>query len=131
MVVVIRVSVGELLDKLTILRIKVARISDPEKLQNVRREKLELEDRWAQIQCGLRNGGQIALLVEELQGINESLWDVEDRLRESEAAANFGTEFVALARQVYFTNDRRAAVKRQINVLLGSELVEEKQYAEY
>lgn len=124
----IDISYGELLDKITILEIKSERITDATKLVNVRTELNVLNETWD-------NAG----IVEEdisapraaLKRINESLWDIEDQIREMEAAKSFDEAFIALARSVYKTNDERAAVKRQINELLGSKLIEEKSYQAY
>ncbi len=124
----IEVSVGELLDKITILRIKSERITDPAKLANVRRELQVLESCWEQNRpAGVELEPQIAAL----KAINEKLWEIEDAIREKEAAGDFGREFIELARSVYFSNDERAAIKRQINELSGSALVEEKSYRDY
>jgi hypothetical protein len=123
--VLIPVSVGELLDKVSILRLKAARIADPEKLANVRAE-LQALDAVAE---GLRVAHP-ALAPQEaaLAEVNGALWDVEDALRLHERREDFGAEFVRLARLVYVTNDRRAAIKRAINAQVGSRLVEEKSY---
>jgi hypothetical protein len=119
-------SAGELLDKITILRIKAQRIADVGKLANVRKELSALEAVW-------REAVRQPLPAEEaeLTRVNESLWDIEDRIREQEQRQDFGPRFVELARQVYLTNDRRAAIKRRVNLHLGSALVEEKSYANY
>lgn len=116
------VSWGELVDKITILEIKAARIADPAKLANIRHELQALTQ--------VRDAKGIAppALVSELRRVNEQLWDIEDLIRECEERGDFGPAFVALARSVYKTNDRRAALKRQINDAMGSELVEEKSY---
>lgn len=118
------VSAGEVIDKLTILDIKAARINDPAKLANVQRER----DALAQVAVGLSAEG-LDHLWAELAKVNAALWDIEDRIREQEAEGRFDETFVTLARSVYQQNDRRAALKRQINELLGSELIEEKSYA--
>lgn len=118
------VSWGELIDKITILRIKQARIADPEARRNVARE-LDLLDGIA-----AEAMGHAADLIGELQAVNEELWEIEDAIRAREAAGDFGGRFVALARSVYRKNDRRAAIKREINRQLGSALVEEKSYAD-
>jgi len=122
------VSPGELLDKITILRIKVARIQDAGKLANVRLELSLLEQTWAQ--CG---GAQhdVALDERALQNVNERLWDIEDRLRDKEARQTFDRDFIELARAVYICNDERAAIKKRVNLQLGSRLVEEKSYRQY
>jgi hypothetical protein len=119
------ISPGELLDKLTILRTKAARIADAEKLANVRRELALLEAIWRE-----EVPADVDLRADEaaLARVNAALWDVEDALREREAAQRFDAEFVALARSVYRHNDERAAIKRRVNARLGSELVEEKSY---
>lgn len=123
--IVVPVSPGELLDKLSILRLKAQRIADPEKLANVRRELALLEDAW-------RGSADPALDLREeesaLARVNAALWETEDALREKEAAQEFDAAFVALARSVYRRNDERAAWKRRINTRLGSALVEEKSY---
>jgi hypothetical protein len=126
--VLIPVSAGELLDKITILRIKVARITDAQKLANVRLELGLLEKTWTEL-----GGATTELTAEEhaLQSVNEQLWDIEDRIRDKEARQLFDREFIDLARAVYVTNDERAAIKKRINLHLGSRLVEEKSYTAY
>jgi hypothetical protein len=121
------VSPGELLDKITILRIKVARIQDAGKLANVKLELALLEDTWR------ASGADKDVSQDEhaLQAVNERLWDIEDRLREKEARQTFDRDFIELARSVYVANDERAAIKRRINLQLGSRLVEEKSYKQY
>lgn len=122
------VSWGELLDKITILDIKAERIADADKLANVRREREALVAVAAQTDTAR---SEVAALIDELRAVNTTLWEVEDEIRECERAKDFGPRFVELARQVYHTNDRRAALKRDLNRLLGSELVEEKSYQAY
>lgn len=122
------VSLGELLDKLTILEIKLERITDPDKLANIAKERDALADVCSR---DVEPSQDLDHLVEELQTVNETLWDVEDALRDLERAQDFGEAFVTLARAVYHTNDRRAALKREINTRFGSGLVEEKSYASY
>jgi len=124
----VQTSPGEFLDKLTILEIKSERMTDPAKLANVRRELELLRATWAASPLADRD---VAALVAGLKGVNEALWDIEDRIRLKEAARAFDGEFVELARSVYRTNDRRAAIKRELNVALGSELIEEKSYEKY
>lgn len=119
------VSWGELLDKLTILEIKRARITRADALLNIEREYGLLLGASAEV----RKIDGLAPLLAKLERVNAALWEIEDAIREHEAEARFGAAFVALARAVYHTNDERAAVKREINALLGSELVEEKSYA--
>ncbi len=124
----IEVAPGELLDKITILEIKAARISDPGKLRNVRREMDELR---AVAERGVPNSPELQALRRELKAVNETLWEVEDAIRLCERRQDFGPAFIRLARSVYEQNDRRAALKRQINELLQSRLVEEKSYTDY
>ena len=122
------VSWGELLDKITILDIKAERIADADKLANVRREREALVAVAAQTDTARP---EVATLIDDLRAVNTTLWEVEDKIRDCERAKDFGPRFVELARQVYHTNDRRAALKRDLNRLLGSELVEEKSYQAY
>jgi len=122
------VSAGELVDKITILRVKVTRIDDAAKAANVRAELALLE---ATADQALEGSPELDRLTAELTQINAALWDVEDGKRDHERRQDFGPSFVTLARQVYIDNDRRAAVKRAINVLVGSEIVEEKSYKPY
>ncbi|HEY6734405.1 MAG TPA: DUF6165 family protein [Roseiarcus sp.] len=119
-------SLGELIDKITILRIKAERIGEPEKLANVHRE-LTLLERSAS-EDGM-SGPSIDLLTDQLAAVNGRLWTIEDALRACEREGDFGPRFVALARSVYCENDTRAAIKRAINTLASSALVEEKSYA--
>jgi hypothetical protein len=126
--VLVEVAPGELLDKITILEIKAARIADAAKLRHVREELRVLT---AARDGALPASAELARLMAELKAVNEQLWDVEDELRCCEANRSFGKRFIELARSVYKTNDRRAALKRQVNELLGSHLVEEKSYAPY
>jgi hypothetical protein len=121
----IPVSWGELLDKLTILEIKRTRIADPAARANVAREY----DLLSAIGDAVVRQDEIAPLLRRLQAINKDLWEIEDAIRAEDANADFGPRFVALARSVYARNDERAAVKRAINLTLGSALVEEKSYA--
>jgi uncharacterized protein DUF6165 len=126
--ILVPVSPGELLDKITILRIKVARIQDAAKLANVKLELSLLEQTWRE--C---SGAQHDVAPDEraLQNVNERLWDIEDRLRDKEARQTFDRDFIELARAVYICNDERAALKKRINLQLGSRLVEEKSYKQY
>lgn len=121
-------SPGDFLDKLTILEIKAVRIRDSAKLENVRRELAALRATWAASPLSARD---VTPLVDELRGVNAKLWEIEDGIREKEAVRAFDAEFIELARSVYRTNDRRAALKRELNVLLGSDLIEEKSYSDY
>ena len=118
---------GELIDKLTILRLKSERIADAVKLANVAHERKVLQVIADQ---ALPESKKLGLLWETLYQINASLWVIEDDIRECESRQDFSAEFIRLARAVYQTNDRRAAVKKQINLLLGSAIVEEKSYFE-
>jgi hypothetical protein len=119
----IPVSWGELIDKITILEIKAERLTDPAALANVRRELAALAP------YAPAADARLPALRAALAEVNAALWDIEDRIREKEAAADFGADFVELARAVYRQNDRRAALKRQISLTLGSDLIEEKSYA--
>ena len=126
--IAVPVSPGELIDKLTILEIKSERMSDAKKLANVKLELNLLSNTWAK-----SDYAKIDISTEwsELKRINAELWDIEDQIRDEERHQRFGDEFIRLARAVYFINDDRAAVKRQINDKLGSKIVEEKSYASY
>jgi hypothetical protein len=126
--ITVPVSPGELLDKITILRIKSSRINDPQKLANVRTELQVLEETWRS--SPFAKAGIEAEVIALLE-VNERLWVIEDGIRDKERANEFDADFIRLARAVYFENDERAAIKRRINTKLGSELVEEKSYAEY
>jgi hypothetical protein len=122
------VSPGELLDKITILRIKSQRMSDPDKLRNVRLELEVLQDTWTDSAYA---GVDIGADVNALMTVNERLWVIEDDIRDKERAQAFDAEFIRLARAVYVENDERAAIKRRINLKLGSAIVEEKSYSSY
>lgn len=121
------VSWGELLDKISILAIKHARIARSEAVANVEKEHRLLQA----IAAPVLARADVAALLERLTAINEALWEIEDAIREEDAAGRFGVEFIRLARAVYVRNDERAAVKREINATLFSELVEEKSYARF
>ena len=122
------VSPGELLDKVTILRIKSARMTDPAKLANVRLELAMLERTWA---ASPYSRVDLTADVAALQAVNERLWVIEDDIRDKERAQEFDARFIELARSVYIENDERAAIKKRINIALGSAIVEEKSYREY
>lgn len=124
----IPVSFGEVLDKITILEIKSERIHDPDKLHHVRAELETLEQHWRDT---VIDPDRVDDERRELKAVNEKLWAIEDGIREEEAEGRFGERFVALARSVYFTNDERAALKKQVNIALGSRFVEEKSYRDY
>jgi hypothetical protein len=123
----VEVSWGELVDKLTILEIKARRLTAPEAVINVRRELAAL----SAVVEALHPPAEFAKLKRDLAAVNESLWEIEDEIRAKEAAQAFDAEFVALARSVYRNNDKRAGLKRAINLLLKSDFVEEKQYTPY
>lgn len=125
MEILVPTSPGELIDKLTILQIKAERISDSSKLVHVRHER-DLLQKIAQ--GAIPDREELIALREKLYRINGDLWTIEDDIRACESRGDFGPAFIALARSVYVTNDERAAVKKQINVLLGSAIVEEKSY---
>ena len=130
--ILVPVSPGELLDKITILRIKSARMSDPEKLRNVRGELDALQATWsASGYSHAEVAADVAADVDALMAVNERLWVIEDDIREKERAQVFDAEFIRLARAVYVENDARAAIKRRINLKLGSTIVEEKSYRPY
>ncbi|MBN8482232.1 MAG: hypothetical protein J0L88_11650 [Xanthomonadales bacterium] len=126
--IAVPVSYGELIDKITILEIKAARIGDAAKLANVRTELDLLNRTWAAAAASVTD---IAASRAKLKDVNETLWDIEDRIRVKEKAKAFDAEFIELARAVYFRNDERAQFKREINDALGSSLVEEKSYENY
>lgn len=125
--ILVPVSPGELLDKITILRIKSQRMTDPRKLANVRHELEVLEKTWKEAI------GSADLSAEEraLEAVNARLWVIEDDIRDQEAARAFDQRFIDLARAVYIENDERAAIKKRINTRLGSKIVEEKSYKDY
>jgi len=122
------ISPGELLDKITILRIKSQRMSDPQKLRNVRLELEALQGIWSSSAFAAVD---IEADVQALLTVNERLWVIEDDIRDKERAQAFDAEFIRLARAVYVENDERAAIKRRINAKLGSTIVEEKSYRPY
>jgi hypothetical protein len=126
--ILVPISPGELLDKITILRIKAERMSDPLKVANVKHELALLEKTWKD-----SGAAAVDLGPEEanLTHVNEKLWVIEDDIRDEERAKRFGEKFIELARAVYFNNDDRAAIKKRINILLGSTIVEEKSYKTY
>jgi len=124
----IEIAPGELIDKITILEIKLERIKDADKLANVR---LEWETLVKGRDAAIEETPELDRLSAELKAANEALWDIEDDIRDCERDKKFGDAFVELARSVYITNDKRAALKRQINELLGSSLIEEKSYSAY
>ncbi|KAF1717489.1 hypothetical protein CSC74_00705 [Pseudoxanthomonas yeongjuensis] len=122
------VSFGELLDKIAILQIKSERMNDEAKLANVRNELSALETTWMAHPAA---GHNIVDLRAQLKAVNERLWVIEDDIRVKEKAQAFDAEFIKLARSVYFENDERARIKKDINLALGSSYVEEKSYQDY
>jgi Family of unknown function (DUF6165) len=122
------VSWGELLDKISILQIKSERVRAADAQQNIRTELDQLSAIAAE---RLDGDERLQVAYQRLKAVNEKLWDIEDRIREKERAQAFDGDFVALARSVYHSNDERAAIKREINLYTGSELIEEKQYSAY
>lgn len=124
----VEISIGEFFDKITILEIKRERIEDATKLENINKELDSLNSLLERLPFSRED---VAREVGELKAINEKLWEIEDDIREKESKKSFDEGFIELARAVYFTNDRRSEVKRDINLKLGSEFVEEKSYEEY
>jgi hypothetical protein len=122
------ISPGELIDKLTILEIKSQRMTDAAKLANVRTELELLRQTWAASPYAKTD---IEAEWSALRDVNAKLWDIEDDIRDKERAGAFDARFIELARAVYVTNDERAAIKKRINTKLGSTLVEEKSYRDY
>jgi len=125
----IEISNGELLDKISILELKMLKIEDKEKLVNIEKEFHTLNPLC--VKLFEKFGGELQNHYLELAAINAELWDIEDEIRECEKNKDFGGKFTELARSVYFTNDKRSEVKKLINVLTGSDLVEEKSYEDY
>lgn len=127
-IIQVPVSPGEVLDKITILEIKSERISDAGKLANVKRELELLQAAW---QNSVDEDETVRRIHDQLKTINEALWEIEDDIRDKERAREFDEVFIELARSVYVTNDQRANAKKELNVYLGSEIVEEKSYQDY
>jgi len=123
MIVLVPVSVGELVDKITILEIKCERLKDPAKLINVKTELLELMGALGKLELP-----DLSSQFSALREVNGALWDIEDFKRSCEKSQNFGQDFVDAARQVYIKNDKRAQIKKEINTMCGSSIVEEKSY---
>ena len=128
MIISVPVSVGEVVDKVTILEIKSERISDKAKVANV---MAELDALRPLVSGGVFDSDEVDELTNGLRAVNGELWDIEDNIRAEEAAGRFGERFIELARAVYVTNDRRAELKKKINLATGSQLVEEKSYEDY
>lgn len=126
--ILIPISPGELLDKITILEIKSERIESAEKKANVNKELAMLNTVWAD---AVTEDNEIKAMRSEMKSINETLWEIEDDVRDEERDKRFETRFIELARSVYVTNDQRADVKKRINLYLKSDIVEEKSYQDY
>ena len=126
--ILIPISPGELLDKITILQIKVERIADPVKVANVKTELDMLSKVWSET---VEVDTEITALTAELKSVNEALWEIEDNIRDEERGKRFGERFIELARAVYVTNDERANAKKKVNLHLNSTIVEEKSYQDY
>ena len=126
--ILIPISPGELLDKITILQIKTDRIDDPKKNANVQAELKLLTEVWGR---SVEQDKEIEGLTNDLKSINETLWEIEDDIRDEERSRSFGERFIELARSVYVTNDERANIKKKVNIHLGSLIVEEKSYQKY
>lgn len=129
----IEVSNGEILDKYTILEIKMKNLHgvDDVKATNVRKEYETLTPNVDKIFVNCKDKEALEKLYTDLHNINQTLWNIEDQIRDCERDENFGADFIELARSVYFTNDERSVVKKEMNLITGSELVEEKAYKEY
>jgi chaperonin cofactor prefoldin len=126
--ILIPISPGELLDKITILQIKAKRIADPGKVANVKTELDMLSKVWSE---AVEVDTEISALTAELKSVNEALWEIEDDIRDEERSKRFGERFIELARAVYVTNDERANAKKKVNLHLNSTIVEEKSYQDY
>ena len=128
MTIQVDASFGEFLDKITILEIKSERIKDENKLKNVNKELALLRDLW---QANSASAIDIQDEMMRLKKINEKLWEIEDDIRDKERRREFDEKFIELARAVYYSNDERAAIKHELNIKLGSDLIEEKSYSDY
>ena len=126
--ILIPISPGELLDKITILQIKAERITNPVKVANVKTELDLLSKVWSET---VEVDAEINALTAELKSVNETLWEIEDDIRDEERGRRFGERFIELARAVYVTNDERAHAKKKVNLHLNSAIVEEKSYQDY
>ncbi len=127
----IEVSNGEIIDKYTILEIKLSKIKSEQKLVNIKNEYETLTPDVQKIYMACKNESQLKKLQNDLLAVNKKLWKIEDDIRECERANDFGKTFIDLARAVYYTNDNRSNVKKEINILTESGLVEEKSYEDY
>ena len=126
--ILIPISPGELLDKITILQIKAERIADPVKVTNVKTELAVLSKVWSE---AVEVDAEITALTAVLKSVNEALWEIEDDIRDEERGKRFGERFIELARAVYVTNDERANAKKEVNLHLNSTIIEEKSYQDY
>lgn len=122
------ISVGEIVDKITILEIKNQRIRDERKLENINYELNALRTTWEESEYVIKD---ISEEFNALKNVNEQLWEIEDKIREKESASSFDQEFIELARSVYIINDKRAEIKKMINIKVGSDFTEEKSYSDY
>ena len=129
MKILAEISVGELFDKITILNIKTQKIQDSEKLTNIKNELNFLNNQASNI--NVKDQVSLSKNINKLQSINEELWDIENFKRECEANKDFGEKFIQLSRDVHFKNDIRAQIKKEINLLTDSNIVEEKEYSKY
>ena len=129
MKILAEISVGELFDKITILKIKTQKIQDSEKLTNIKNELNFLNNQASNI--NVKDQESLNKNITKLQSINEELWDIENYKRECEANKDFGEKFIELSRDVHFKNDIRAQIKKEINLLTDSIIVEEKEYSKY
>ncbi len=126
--ITIKVSPGELIDKITILKLKNKFIQNENQLKNI---NMELDILLPILKKNNLNTNEFEQLTDELYNINNKLWEIEDNIRDKERLSDFGEEFVKLARDVYFTNDKRSEIKKKINILAGSKIIEEKSYSDY
>ena len=129
MKILAQISVGELFDKITILNIKTQKIHDTEKLINIKNELNFLNNQASSI--NVKDQNSLSQNINKLQSINEELWDIENHKRECEAIKDFGEKFIKLSRDVHFKNDVRAQLKKEINLLTDSIIIEEKEYSKY
>ena len=126
--IIVEVSIGELLDKISILEIKQGKIKDPEKLKFINNEHSILKD---QFENNVKSDEKLDGLYQSLKKINAKLWIIEDDKRQCEKDKDFGEKFIKLSRDVHFKNDKRAIIKKEINLLSNSQIVEEKEYSKY
>ena len=126
--ITIKVSPGELIDKITILKLKNKFIHNENQLKNI---NIELDILLPILSKNNLNTEEFEQLSDELYIVNNKLWEIEDNIRDKERLSDFGEEFIKLARDVYFTNDKRSEIKKKINILAGSEIIEEKSYSDY